>query len=76
MRVKGVGYHAMKFEINSNSDAVSGHQYGVLFHLFFGIVIFGFLVPGESAEMSWRLDGRENEAYHSYLSSPSLLASG
>ena len=73
---QGVGYHAMELEVDADADPVSGHQGRVFLHLLFRVVVFCRFVPGIGHE---RVDCHSVEyqtTYHSYLSSPWLLASG
>jgi hypothetical protein len=43
--LEGVGDGAVEAEIDSDGDAVGGHDGGVHLHTFFGAVVFGIFVP-------------------------------
>lgn len=92
MGIEGVGDGTVEVEVYAGADTVGGHEGGVFLHFVFGVIVFFFFVPagcgglvvclggktgGRERNETWWLGKRHGGGlYHSYLSSPSLLAPG
>ena len=75
--VQSIGHLSVEVEVDAGLVAVSGHQGDVLVHHVLGVVVFRFLIPWVRSKAAYGVDRLlASGTHHSYLSSPSLLASG